>query len=130
MKPGDNVKDQVSTVERRLESRRQRIVSHVHEMPAALQRATTWIPPAIVGVALVAGFALARRDTRPAAVTIRSRMQHKPGFAAALLSAAAAALRLAMSPQGRWLWSTLRASRDAHSGYDASARREPRYNNP
>jgi hypothetical protein len=94
---------QIALVERRLELRRERMDRHLGEVRTGVERATSWWPLAAAVGALGIGFAFWRRET--AATPGRSA-----GLLTTLAAVAGTAVRIALSPQARMLWASVRAS--------------------
>ena len=100
-----SITDQIALVERRVEVRRERTVRHWHEAHAATVRATRWVPLLFLAGAFVVGLGWARRpETAPV------RQVPKTGLLATLVALGGFALRIALSPQSRALWTAIRAT--------------------
>lgn len=100
-----SITDQIALVERRVEVRRERTVRHWHEAHAATARATRWVPLLLLAGAFVVGLGWARRpETAPA------RQVPKTGLLATLVALGGFALRIALSPQSRALWTAFRGA--------------------
>jgi hypothetical protein len=101
-----SITDQIALVERRVELRRERTVRHWQEARAATARATRWVPLLFLAGAFVVGLGWGRqRETVPA------QQVPKVGLLATLMALGGSALRIALSPQSRALWTAFRATR-------------------
>jgi hypothetical protein len=102
------VAERIALIERKLEIRRERTQRHWRETRAHVERRTGWWPLVAAVGALVIGVAAGRpaRPTPALAATTR-----KTGGFATLFALGATALRFALSPGGRALWSAFRAGR-------------------
>lgn len=100
------VAEQIALSERKLELRRERTLRHWRETRAHVERRTGWWP-LFAAVGAVAIGAAAGRGSRPAPVPLA----RKTGLLATLVAVGATAIRLALSPAGRALWSALRTAR-------------------
>ena len=100
--------DRIAQVERKLELRRQRTARHWSEARAHVERATGWLPLLAVAGALAIGIATGR-----GAGPVPSAPLRKAGVLAPVAAIVATAMRFALSPQSRMLWSAVRSAREA-----------------
>jgi len=101
---------QIAQVERRLEMRRQRAVRLVEDGRRDVERALSWLPLFGVAGALAIGVAVGRRPraSLDAVHATVSAPVARVGLMASVAGLGATALRIAMSPQARALWSAYR----------------------
>lgn len=98
--------EQIALVERKLDLRRQRTVRHWSEVQTSVRQTTEWLPLLAVAGALLLGVAAGRRRTASTLVP-----GAKTGLFATIVALGATAMRFALSPAGRTLWTTLRNTR-------------------
>ncbi|MEO8507702.1 MAG: hypothetical protein ABI593_08740 [Betaproteobacteria bacterium] len=108
MKSERGLDERISTVERKLELRRERTVRHLQELRAGVGSASRWLPLIAAGGALGVGILAARRRT---VLSTTGTAVRRTGWLAAAIAMAGTAIRVAMSPQARVLWSAWRDNR-------------------
>lgn len=110
MKSNKPASDSITTIERRLDVRRQRMARHLQELRDDLKRSRRWLPYAGAVVALgVGGFVAARARSKPAPVAeVTVRTTRRNQIAATAIALVGTAIRFAMSAHGRALWQAWR----------------------
>ena len=112
------LRNEIALVEDRLAERRRRTTEDFHEVRMRVRdtarRTANWIPLAAIVAVVAGGVILGRRHVPASIASARGA-----GIAGGLMALAGAALRLALSPQGRALWHALRPANKAsrRSGY-------------
>ena len=103
--------DQVGVVELRIERRRRQLLRDWDDARTYVAQKNRWTPLAAVAGMAVLGFGLSRAVGVPA-MPLRGRtVRNRRGAFAAFAAMLATALRFALSPTGRALWTSLRQTR-------------------
>jgi hypothetical protein len=101
---GPSIGDPVDIVELRIERRREQLRRDWDEARAYVARKSRWAPLAAVAGVAALGFGLAR--LRRTSLPATARVVAKPGALAAIAAMLGGAVRFALTPAGRALWSS------------------------